>query len=266
MSDPKDCLICVAGKSRGGVRAFALNQYPENQNSAIFLALIQTGNQKIQIDPRTGPTFGTIGSSARDQNRANELLGVEPRRAVRVRRAAGSSAGGQNLTNELLGVEPRRAVRVRRAAGSSAGGQNLTNELLGVDPRRAVRVRRAAGSSAGSQNLTNELLGADPRQAVRVRRAAGSSAGSQNLTNELLGADPRQAVRVRRAAGSSAGSQNLTNELLGADPLACPPKRGVSAVPRITFRANADARRLKVARARLAVAAQRQRQVGGVVR
>src|SRR5882762_6832871 len=73
MSDPKDCLICVAGKSRGGVRAFALNQYPENQNSAIFLALIQTGNQKIQIDPRTGPTFGTIGSSARDQNRERTI-------------------------------------------------------------------------------------------------------------------------------------------------------------------------------------------------
>jgi len=182
MSDPKDCLICVAGKSRGGVRAFALNQYPENQNSAIFLALIQTGNQKIQIDPRTGPTFGTIGSSARDQNRANELLGVEPRRAVRVRRAIDSSAGGQNLTNELLGV------------------------------------------------------------------------------------DPRQAVRVRRAVGSSAGDQNRANELLEAEPLACPPKRGLSAVPRITFRANADARRLKAARARLAVAAQQQRQVGGVVR
>ena len=124
MSDPKDSLICVAGKSRGGVRAFDLNQYPENPNSVIFLALIQTGNQKKQIDPRTGPTFGAIGSSARDQNRASELLEAEP--------------------------------------------------------------------------------------------------------------------------------------------LACPPKRGLSAVPRITFRANADARRLKAARVRLAVAAQQQRQGGGV--
>jgi hypothetical protein len=152
MSDPKDSLICVTGKSRGCVRAFDLNQYPENPNSVIFLALIQTGNQKKQIDPRTGPTFGVIGSSARDQNRANKLLGVEP----------------------------------------------------------------------------------------------------------------RQAVRVGRAIASSTGDQNRANELLEAEPLACPRKRGLSAVPRITFRANADARRLKAARARLAVAAQQQRQVAGV--